>query len=153
MNELMTTQEVQNALGQLALKHSAVLDAIGVVQNSVKEHEREILSVKETVGALRDDFEAEKQIRKNRERIDAGEVNNLTRVICHRCEDLLRKEDRLDLLGKFTSKCRHDCKINSYYYGKSGVDTLRMYYNELIEYIGAWTPEGWGVVGYINHLG
>ena len=152
-NEVMTAEQLQNALGRLALSSNAIAESVGVIQNTLVEHNREIMGVKEYLSSFREDFEAEKARNRDRERIEADEVNNVTQAIKSRVADLLSEVDRLDMFGKFTSKCRCDAKRHSYYRGVNAVDTKRMYYKELLEYIGNWTPEGFGgVAGYLNHL-
>lgn len=152
-NEFMSAAQLQDALGKLALSSNAVAESVGVIQNTLTEHGRQIMGVKEDISSIREDFEAEKAKNRDRERIEADEVNNVTQAIKSRVADLLSEVDRLDMFGKFTSKCRCDAKRHSYYRGTNAVDTKRIYYRELLEYIGNWTPEGFGgVAGYLNHL-
>lgn len=152
-NEVMTLEQLQNALGTFVLKSNALADGIGVMQNTLKQHEKGIMQINEEIASIRDDFEAEKERTRNRERIEADEVNHITEAIKSRVTDLLSKLDRFDKFGALTAKCRCDAKRHSYYRGINAVDTKVMYYNDLLEYIGKWTPEGYGgVSGYINHL-
>lgn len=153
-NEVMTAEQLQNALGRLALSSNAIAESVGVIQNTLTEHGRQIMGVKEDVSSIREDFEAEKARNRDRERIEADEVNHITQAIKSRVSDLLSDSGRIDdMFGKFTAKCRCDAKRHSYYRGVNAVDTKRMYYKELLEYIGNWTPEGFGgVAGYLNHL-
>ncbi len=152
-NDIMTAEQLQNALGRLALSTNTVAESVGVIQKTITEHTRQIMSVKEDVSSIREDLEAEKARARDRERIEADEVNNVTQAIKSRVADLLSEVDRLDMFGKFTAKCRCDAKRHSYYRGTNAVDTKRIYYRELLEYIGKWTPEGFGgVAGYLNHL-
>ena len=152
-NEVMTAEQLQNALGRLALSSNAIAESVGVIQNTLTEHGRQIMGVKEDISSIREDFEAEKARARDRERIEADEVNNVTQAIKSRVADLLSEVDRMDRFGRFTAKCRCDAKRHSYYRGVNAVDTKRMYYKELLEYIGNWTPEGFGgVAGYLNHL-
>lgn len=153
-NEVMTAEQLQNALGRLALSSNAIAESVGVIQNTLVEHNREIMCVKEDLSSFRDDFEAEKARNRDRERIEADEVNHITQAIKSRVSDLLSDSGRIDdMFGKFTAKCRVDAQRYSYYRGRNAVDTKVMYYETLLEYIGNWTPEGYGgVSGYINHL-
>lgn len=152
-NEVMTVEQLQNALGRLALNSNTIAESVGLMQNTLVEHHKAIMGVKEDISSMREDFEAEKARNRDRERIEADEVNNVTQAIKSRVRDLLSDVDRFDKFGSFTSKCRHDAKRHSYYRGTNAVDTKRMYYKELLEYIGNWTPEGFGgVAGYLNHL-
>lgn len=112
------------------------------------------MGVKEDISSIREDFEAEKARNRDRERIEADEVNHITQAIKSRVSDLLSNSGRIDdMFGKFTAKCRVDAQRYSYYRGRNAVDTKVMYYETLLEYIGNWTPEGFGgVTGYLNHL-
>lgn len=152
-NEVMTAEQLQYALGRLALSSNAVAESVGLIQKTITEHTKQIMGVKEDLSSFREDFEAEKARNRDRERIEADEVNNVTQAIKSRVTDLLTEANRFDVFGKFTAKCRCDAKRHSYYRGTNAVDTKRIYYRELLEYIGNWTPEGYGgVAGYLNHL-
>ena len=153
-NEVMTAEQLQNALGRLALSSNAVAESVGLIQNTLTEHNREIMRVKEDISSIKEDFETEKARARDRERIEADEVNHVTQAIKSRVKDLLDDSGRIgDMFGLFTAKCRADAQRYSYYRGRNAVDTKRMYYRELLEYIGKWTPEGYGgVSGYISHI-
>ena len=152
-NEVMTVEQLQNALGRLVLSSNAVAESVGVIQNTLIEHSRQILGVKEDISSIREDFEAEKARNRDRERIEADEVNHISEAIKSRVVDLLSEIDRLDLYGKVAAKCRCDAKRHSYYRGINAVDTKLIYYAELLEYIGKWIPEGYGgISGYVSHL-
>ena len=153
-NEVMTAEQLQNALGRLALSSNAIAESVGVIQNTLVEHNKMIMKNREDYASLKEDFEAEKALRRDRERIEADEVNHITQAIKSRVSDLLSGSGRIDdMFGKFTAKCRVDAQRYSYYRGRNAVDTKVMYYEALLEYIGNWTPEGYGgVSGYINHL-
>lgn len=141
-NEVMTAEQLQNALGRLALSSNAVAESVGVIQETITEHTRQIMGVKEDISSIREDFEAEKALRRDRERIEADEVNHITQAIKSRVKDLLDDSGRIDdMFGKFTAKCRNDAQRYSYYRGRNAVDTKVMYYEALLEYIGKWTPE------------
>lgn len=148
----MTMQQVQNAFGQTAIQLGSIADSLGVMSTAIKKHETAIVTLDEKLDALREDHEREKQLRKDRERIEEDEVNSLSMAIKNRVTDLLREHDRFDLFGRFTAQCRNDARKYSYYRGIGGRSTKFMYYQELLDYVGNWTPEHWGVVGYINHL-
>lgn len=151
-NELMSREEVQNALGQLALKGAMIEEQFGIVKNALQEHDKAILTIGEREKSHYEEFLQFKQVQMDRERIEASEVNNVTNCINNRVELLLRPHDRFDLFGSFAKKCRSDCKKHSYMLGKGAVDTKVMYYSELLKYIGNWEPVGWGTDGYIHHL-
>ena len=153
-NEVMTLDQLQNAVGSLALSSKMVADSVGVIQNTVVDHEKRIMKNSEDYASLRKDFEEEKALRRDRERIEADEVNHITQAIKSRVKDLLDDSGRIDdMFGKFTAKCRSDAQRYSYYRGRNVVDTKVMYYEALLEYIGKWTPEGYGgVSGYISYL-
>ena len=152
-NEVTTLQQIQNAVGSLALSSKALAESLGVMQTTIVDLGKRMMRSEEGISSLREDFEAEKARNRDRERIDADEVENITQAIKNRVTDLLKDVDRFDKFGSFTAKCRCDANRFSYYRGKNAVDTKRIYYRELLEYIGKWTPEGYGgVAGYINHL-
>lgn len=148
----MSMQQVQNAFGQTAIQLGSIADSLGVMSTAIKKHETEIVTLNEKLDALREDHEREKQLRKDMQKIDEEEVNNITIAIKNRITDLLKKHDRFDLFGRFCAQCRNDARKYSYYRGIGGRATKYMYYPELLDYIGGWIPEQWGVVGYINHL-
>lgn len=153
-NEVMTVGELQNAFGRFMLKVDSLVDGMGVLKNAVGDHEKHLMRHDEEISSMRSDFEAEKARNRNRERIEADEVNHITQAIKSRVKDLLDDSGRIgDMFGLFTAKCRIDAQRYSYYRGVNAVDTKRMYYRELLEYIGKWTPEGYGgVSGYISHI-
>ena len=152
-NEIMTAEQLQGALGTLTISTKTIANSLGVLQSAVSEHSMKLMQHDEEIASFRQDFEAEKARNRDRERIEADEVNHVTEAIKSRVKDLLDDTGRFDLFGKFCAKCRCDCKRHSYYRGINAVDTKQMYYRELLEYIGNWTPEGFGgVSGYINHL-
>ena len=39
-NEVMTAEQLQNALGRLALSSNAVAESVGLIQNTLTEHNR-----------------------------------------------------------------------------------------------------------------
>ena len=59
-NEVMTAEQLQNALGRLAMSSNAIAESVGVIQNTLTEHGRQIMGVKEDISSIREDFEAEK---------------------------------------------------------------------------------------------
>lgn len=148
MNEIMTMEQVQSAVGRIALQIGALAESLGVISDAVKRHESAI-SRHDVKFEEVDAFIAEQ---KDKEIIDASEVSNIAKCIKNRCIDLLKDSERLDLVGKFMVKCRVDLRDNTHYIGRSGVYTKKLYYQSILDYIGNWTPEGWGTHGYINHL-
>lgn len=151
-NTSITFEQMQGIVNQTAMNVSVMSDNLGIITHTVKNVVNDVKSIKEEIGTLRNDFEAQKQLTKDRERVDQDEVDGITNTIDNRVTDILKQCNRYDLYGSFCSKCRHDARKHSYYRGRAGWGTKKMYLPELIEYIGAWTPEGWGIVGYINHL-
>ena len=150
--ELMSREEVQNAIGRFAIKAAAMEDQFGIMASAIKSINTTVLSLDQRETEHYQELQQFIQISKNNERIDASEVNQITNIIENRVGLLLREQNRMDLFGRFTSKCRKDCHKRSYMLGKNGVDTKKMYYSELINYIGKWEPHDWGTVGYIAHL-
>lgn len=148
MSELMTAEQIQNAVGRTALQIGTIADTLGVVTDTIKRHE-ESIHVFEKKFENVESFMAEQ---KDKEIIDAHDVANISKCIKNRCIDILKPHDRLDIVGKFMKKCRVDLGDNTHYIGKSGVYTQRIYYQQVLDYIGCWMPEGWGIAGYINHL-
>lgn len=63
----MTAEQLQNALGRLALSSNAIAESVGVIQNTLTEHGRQIMGVKEDISSIREDFEAEKARNRDRE--------------------------------------------------------------------------------------
>lgn len=149
---MMTRDEIQNALGQLALRENSMREEFGLMANHVKRQEAEIRTLDDRENSHYQEFKQFEQLSKDRERIEAEEVRDLDVQISNRVHFLLEPKGRLDLFGGFTKKCRIDAKKHSYYRGVSGVDTKKMYFKALSDYIGTWEPKGWGTSLYIEHL-
>lgn len=148
MNEVMTVEQIQSAVGRNALQIGTLVDSIGVINDAVKRHEAAIQKYDRKFDEI-DSFIVEQR---EKEIIDAYEVANLSKCIKNRCVELLAECDRLDLVGKFMMKCRVDLKENTHYIGRAGIYTKKQHYQLILNYIGDWTPDGWGTHGYINHL-
>lgn len=68
-NELMTREEVQNALGQLALKSASMEEQFGIVRSALQEHDKSILSLSEKEESHYQEFVQFRQVQKDRERM------------------------------------------------------------------------------------
>lgn len=156
-NELMTKEEIQNVLGELAIRETSVSKAVGVIQSQVERHEKTLMSIKEEQDAHYQEFIDYKEVQKDREYIEPADTQELREAVHNRIGDLLKwasvsEKDFGRLFGAFARKCWADCKKYANVIGTSGVYTKRKDFQNAKEYIGTWTPHGYGVKGYIDHL-
>lgn len=154
--QTFSAQQLQNALGQLAVKTGSIVDAIGVIEVNVKGHETAIRTLGEQQKATDQKIDDLTNYIKETEYIEPFEVRELHNAIKSRVADLLGSINRIEdkyLWACMMRKCWGDCKKYSMMAGNAGVYTKRRHYNEVLNYIGGWEPEGYGgLTGYINHL-
>lgn len=156
-NELMTKEEIQNAVGRNSLHIGNLADAVGILKNEVKSVNRSLLEVKEAEVSHYQEFLDYKEVQKDREYIEPADTQELKETVHNRIGDLLKQasiseKDFGRLFGAFARKCWIDCKKYANVLGTAGVYTKRKDFESAKEYIGTWTPHGYGVKGYIDHL-
>lgn len=152
----MTMQQVQNAFGQTAIQLGSIADSLGVMSTAIKKHDNAIRTLGEQQKATDQKIDDLTSYIKETEYIEPFEVRELHNAIKSRVADLLGSINRIDekyLWACVMRKCWGDCKKYSMMAGNAGVYTKRRHYNEVLNYIGGWEPEGYGgLTGYINHL-
>ena len=150
--EILDWEGLFNTLKLTALNQKTMNEQMGLLAEGFKEVKRETTSLRVDISTVK-------------ERMDIIEGEQFVRpyqqaqyepAIKSRVADLLRGVGRIDdkdLWQKFMRKCWSDCKTKSVMVGKRGVYTEKCNHARVLEYIGEWTPEGYGgVAGYINHL-
>lgn len=152
----MTMQQVQNAFGQTAIQLGSIADSLGVMSTAIKKHDNEIRTLGEQQKATDQKIDDLTNYIKETEYVNPPETREFDNSITSRVTDLLRSINRIDdkyLWGCMKRKCWSDCKRYSMMVGTGGVYTQHRHYNEVLNYIGGWEPEGYGgLTGYINHL-
>lgn len=151
-NGLLDWEGLYKMLQLSALNQKNTDKQMGILVEGYKE-------VKGETVTLRSDFT------KLSERMDLIESEQFVRphqqaqyepAIKNRVADLLRDAGYIDdkeMWQKFMRKCWSDCKTKSVMVGKRGVYTEKCNHSMVLEYIGNWTPEGYGgAIGYINHI-
>ena len=144
-------------LQQAALLAKVNGEQLGVITTQLKDHEVRIRETKEELHSFKEEQNALWEKQKENEQIDASQRNELRICIENRVADLFRQnnfseEDFKKYFGKFMNKAWRDVKRYSYVLGDAGVYTKLKYFNDVKEYIGTWTPHGYGVMGYKEHL-
>ena len=152
MSELMSAQDVQNALGQLALREATTKEQMGVLVEDMKSERIARLALDSRESSHYEEFLQYQEKQRQKERVDEAAAKEYGIAISNRITDLLSERNRFDLFGSFSKKCWIDAKKHSYMVGKHGMYTKQMYHTDVINYIGTWEPYGWGVDGYIEHL-
>ena len=154
--QTFSAQQLQNALGQLAVKTGSLVDAIGVIEVNVKRHETEIRTLGEQQKTTDQKIDDLTLYIKETEYIEPFEAREFHNAIKSRVGDLLNGINRIEdkyLWRCMMCKCWNDCKKYSMMAGNAGVYTKKRHYKEVLNYIGGWEPEGYGgLTGYINHL-
>lgn len=150
--EILDWEGLFNTLKLTALNQKTINEQMGLLAEGFKEVKRETTSLRvdmSTVKERMDIIEGEQFVRPYQQA-------QYEPAIKSRVADLLRGVGRIDdsdLWQKFMRKCWSDCKTKSVMVGKRGVYTEKCNHAKVLEYIGEWTPEGYGgVAGYINHL-
>lgn len=148
-NQLMTKDEIQNALGQTVM-------SLGVIQNDLKTIFDETKKLRSDVNELKtnesdhyEEFKALKTKVNDETCLNAVEFNNVQETKKMRCADLLKESNRFDLYGLFTKQCLVEARAHANYLGRY---TMKKDYQNLLEWIGSWIPARGGVTGYIIHL-
>ena len=85
--------------------------------------------------------------------VTRAQRNRLFNAVTDRCLFLLKTDDeRNRYIGAFKRKCWSDAQKKSKC-GRPYADTLRIDFDEVLEYINAWEPEYYGGIdGYKEHL-
>lgn len=85
--------------------------------------------------------------------VTRAQRNRLFNAVTDRCCFLLKSNDeRNSYLGAFKHKCWSDAQRKSKC-GRPYADTLKVDFNEVLEYINSWEPEYYGGIdGYKEHL-
>lgn len=151
-------EDIKNLVKQTAFNVSAISEQMGIVEQRVKNHETRITSLEEHTNESDKAFKDFKEYVKENEYISPEKVEKLKTAMGNRVVDLLSQlnlsqSEFGEYYGKFMSKFWWDCKKHSYAIGKAGVYTKERHFSPLMEYVGLWTPEGYGsATGYISHL-
>ena len=144
--------EVANVVKQTAFNVAGMNEQMGLMKSAIDNLKIGHARLEDKVISNEDEFGRFKESLRQRERVEAEEVQEYDDAIRNRIGDMLGQRNRMDLYGAFARKCWIDSKRHSYMRGKSGVDTKRMYHNDVLNYIGTWEPYGYGVDGYIHHI-
>lgn len=135
-----------------ALNQKNVTEQMGILTSGFKELKSDNLLMRS-------------EIDRTNERIDTLEKEQFVRpyqqaqydpAIKSRVSDLLKDIGYIDdkeMWRSFMRKCWYDCKSKSVMVGTRGVYTEKANHERVLDYIGRWTPEGFGgAIGYANHL-
>jgi len=153
MNEIMTAEQIQDALGKFIVGASAMQKDIQTLHSYVEDEHNERVHLDERESRHYKELKTEIEIINDRERVDEEESNEFYKSVSARVTDLLKEHNRFDLFQSFSRKCWNDCKKYSYMCGRRGASTKKRFYSEVQNYIGKWEPVGHGgTAGYINHL-
>lgn len=151
-------QQINDIVQQTAFNIRAISEQMGIVESKVKNHETRLTSLEEKTDREYNEFINFKKYVKENEYIEPEKVEKLKTAMGNRVVDLLSplhlsQSAFGEFYGKFMSKFWWDCKKHSYAVGKAGVYTKERHFNDLMEYVGEWIPEGYGSAkGYIDHL-
>ena len=91
------------------------------------------------------------------EYVSPAERQKIADAVKNRVTDILRIKNFTPRQYKyyyrqFAKKIWIDAKRDSMAVGRGGVYTKHRHYKEVINYIGVWEPEGYGIDGYFEHL-
>lgn len=152
MNEIMSNEQIQETLGQVANTMSAMGTNMETISANMASMNRTLLSQEEKIERNHKEFINFKSYVEDREQIAPVQVEQITDTIKSRVAEILTFYDRFDLFGKFSSKCRWDSRKHGYV-GNAGIYTRVADFDDLIRYIKKWNPV-WkdGSAGYISHL-
>ena len=153
----MDLSQVIELSKQTALNLSGVAKQMGIITTKIKEQDIEIREIKNDFESFKEEQKSEWMKQKEKEYIEPDEQQELDQCITNRIVDLFKEngfsdDDFKKYFGWFKKKAWADGKRYSHVVGKSGVYTRKMYFNEVKEYYGTWTPHGYGVIGYRDHL-
>ena len=145
---------ILKTVNQTAATTAANAQQLGVVITQVQTLEVGQRELEQKHDALATSFEDYKKAQKEKEYIEPEQSQELDQLITNRVNDLLNANgiSISKYFGKFKSKAWQDGKKHSFVVGKAGVYTKRMFFEDVKEYYGTWTPHGYGVEGYVNHL-
>lgn len=152
-NNTMNIEDVWEIVSNTAVSTKEIASMLGVASSKLKQLELDRRRDSEKLDSLASEFEAYKELQKQKEYIDPADVFALRQTIENRVTDILKQNNiNFKYYGKYMSKCWRDVKKFAHVLGRGGVYTRKMYFNDAIEYIGTWVPHGYGVMGYKNHL-
>lgn len=152
-NEMFDFNKFLNTVNQMAVTAQTTSEQMGIVTTMVKDHEIRIRNNENDYSGLRNDFETYKTQQSEKEFISPDKVQNIRQVMTNRVADLLKSHNiSHDYWQPFMRKAWTDAKSKANVVGKAGVYTKEMHYEDAINYIGRWIPEGYGVEGYVEHL-
>ena len=142
---------------QNTLAIAGLTDNLSWVVPSIKENNIKIKTIENDISTLKNDLDTYKQLQALKEYIEPEEKENLNDVMNNRVIDLLNDHSFEPstynyFFGNFKKKFWRDIKKEANVCGCAGVYTKKMHYSYAIEYAGTWTPRGYGVDGYIEHL-
>ena len=145
---------INMVLDKTAMTTAANSEQLGLVIMKVKDIEAAQRELKEKHNTLVNHFGDYIEKQKQKEYIAPDEYQELDQLLTNRVNDLLRTYgiNHNKYFGKFKSQAWRDGKRYSHVVGKGGVYTKHMYFEDVKEYYGSWTPHGYGVQGYVNHL-
>lgn len=143
----------KDMLNQTAFLLKTNSEQLGMLSTTIKRHEVLIQETAEGLSDLGRKFEDYKEAQKEKEYIEPEQVQEIADTLYNRVSGVLEQKN-IDhkYFGRFASKAWSDAKRHSYLVGKGGVYTKKMHFEDVKAYIGTWTPYGYGVDGYVQHL-
>ena len=150
----MSDYDFDGMFQQMIMTTAANAKQLGLVIPQVKELELGQRELRQDHNTLKGEFEDYKKAQKEKEYIPPEQVQELDELLTNRVSELLNSRglSHKKYFGKFKRKAWSDGKRHSYVVGKAGVYTKSMFFNDVKEYYGSWTPHGYGVDGYVNYL-
>lgn len=143
---------LMDVVQQTAFNVAGISEQMGIIKSSVDNLKVNHARLEDRVNNNEIEFQQYREAARQKERVEAEEVKEYEDTITNRVTELLKDRGRFDLFGVFKRKCWCDAKRHSYMLGKSGVDTKKMFHQDVINYIGTWQPHGYGTDGYIEHI-
>lgn len=128
-------------------------EQMGVVVSTVKKLEIDDREERAWRSSFLEQYEMDKEIARQRERIEPEESEELHHMIKSRVASLLNDYGiDFSFFKGFCMKAWCDAKAYGNVSGKRGVETKRMFFQSAKDYINSWTPHGFSVEGYRDHL-
>ena len=144
--------QVIEVVQKTAFNVAGISEQLGLCATRIGKNSAEILQVRNDLDDFKETYTRDREAARQRERVEAEEVQEYSDAISNRVSTLLRQRDRFDLYGSFCKRCWWDAKKHSALRGRGGIDTRKMFHLDVIAYINSWEPYGCGTEGYIRHL-
>ena len=140
---------------QLTVRENS--EQLGTIGTKVKENSIKIRETSESLNSFKEEQEIKWKRMSEKERIEEEEAGEIDTCITNRIsviaeENRWSDEDYANYFGGFKKQAWIDGKKHSYVVGKKGISTKKCFFNDVKEFYAGWTPYGWGVKGYMNHL-